>query len=180
LRRTISSSRTRLLKISACLWIAVLAIVTLTLFCISYGFPNLAGTALDASLAWKFLIATAILAVFVYFYYVPLKDVAIEGTSLVIWTSGQTAVVPLEEIEAVWQTRWLSSLVVANFFRRVTIYFRHETVFGRSVMFVPELRTTEFLGREDPIVAELRRAAAAAVSSQDLASLAANREQKSQ
>jgi hypothetical protein len=163
MRRMISHSRTDALRIVGYAWIGVFTTVTVVLFFVSYGFPNHAGTLVEPSLAWKFLIATILGAVFIYFYYVPLKHVAIEGASLIIWTAWQTAVVPLEEIDTVRQTRWLSSLKVAVFFRRVTIRFRNETAFGRSVMFVPELRTTETLGGEDPIVAELRRAAVSAV-----------------
>jgi hypothetical protein len=170
LRRRISHSRTEVLRIIGYGWIGVCTTLTVALFCVSYGFRNHADILVDPSLAWKFLIATILGAVFICVYYIPLKDVAIEGASLIIWTSEQTAVVSLQEIDTVRQTRWLSSLKVAVFFRRVTIHLRNETVFGRRIMFMPELFTTEFLGGEDPIVAELRRAASASAVREGLAS----------
>jgi hypothetical protein len=151
MRRTISARQTGLLKVLSILWIGAFTAVTLSLFCMDKNIKNQAGEPIPPALKWLFLAATIAGTLLLYGYGVRLKQVAIEGASLVISTYKRTAVIAFADIETVHQNRWLST-------RPVTISFRQETVFGRSIIFMPELRWNGVFAPVHPIVAELRTA----------------------
>jgi hypothetical protein len=149
MRRTISSKGTPLLKAISCLWIGLFLTVTLSLF-----YAKSTGSRVPLSLVLIFTVATIASTVIMLRCCLLCKYVAIDGDSLVIWSFRRSAVVSFSEIEAIRQSRWLST-------RQVTLYFRLPTCFGRSVIFMPQLIDwwVKFPAPEHPIVKELRAAA---------------------
>jgi hypothetical protein len=147
--RTISSRATWLLKAISCLWIALFLIITLGLF-----YSRFVGQSVPVPLLGILVTGTIVGSAVLFHYCLRCKRVAMDGASLVISNFWHTAAVPLEEIESVRQSRWLST-------RQVTLNLRHNTTVGRCVIFMPELVTwwIGFPAPEHPIVAELRAAA---------------------
>lgn len=80
-----------------------------------------------------------------------LKRVQLAGTTLHISNYRDEIAVPAADIAEVKQNRWIN-------IRPITIVFRKETPFGRSIMFMPPLALFRLLvWREDQVVERLRR-----------------------
>jgi hypothetical protein len=88
---------------------------------------------------------------FIYWFCVRLKRVRIDDEALYISNYLKEVRVPLRDIAEVSENRWVN-------IHPVTIEFRSDTEFGRSIMFMPQMRWS-FGWSSHPVVAELREAA---------------------
>jgi hypothetical protein len=155
MQRTISSAQTFLMKVVfPVVWIGGFAIGTMAMFLGAEGMHDRARHPAPFEMKWVFLLATAAGSAFIYWCCIRLKRVSVDESSLVISNYLENVVVPLREIEEVTENRWIN-------IHPVTLHFRHETAFGRSVVFMPTVRWFGFLSSH-PVVEELRTAAALA------------------
>jgi hypothetical protein len=87
-----------------------------------------------------------------------LKRVDLDGDSLIISNYIRKIVVPVSDIEGVWQNHMDRQ-------RPITIQFRHSTVFGRRIVVMPKfafrssLKFSLWKPTEDEVVLRLRRMA---------------------
>ena len=88
----------------------------------------------------------------VLWFTAPLKLVSVEGDDLIVSNYAKEWRVPLTNISAVTQNRWIN-------LRPITIHFREETPFGQTAVFMPPARWRVLFWNEDPEVDELRRRA---------------------
>ena len=89
---------------------------------------------------------------FLIFYCRRIKRVESDDTNLYISNFFQELKVPLSNVAAVTENRWINQ-------RPVTIHFRSPTSFGKSVMFIPRSRLFGFFSIH-PVVLDLRKLAA--------------------
>jgi hypothetical protein len=89
---------------------------------------------------------------FLLFFCRSIKRVETDDTNLYVSNFFQEVKVPLSNVEAVTECRWINQ-------RPVTIHFRTPTSLGKSVMFIPRQRMFGFFSTH-PVVLELRRLAA--------------------
>jgi len=152
MHRTLSSAQTFLMKfVFPVLWIGGFAAGTTAMFLAGEGQYDGAGQPPPSEMKWIFLLVTLAGSAFIYWCCVRLKRVSIDGSSLVISNYLKEIVVPLRELERVSENRWIN-------IHPVTLSFRRETDFGRSVVFMPRMRLFSFLSSH-PVVEEIRTAA---------------------
>jgi hypothetical protein len=102
---------------------------------------------------WQFLTAWICGSLFILWGCAGLKRVRVDERMLYISNFRKEIPVPLSAVESVTENTWIN-------IRPVTICFRVETAFGRTIKFMPEFRSL-FLSpwTSHPVVDELRRAA---------------------
>ena len=150
--RTLSSAQTFWMKfVFPVLWIGGFAVGTTAMFLAGEGLHDRGGQSPPSEMKWIFLLVTLAGSAFIYWACVRLKRVSIDGSSLVISNYLKEIVVPLQELESVSENRWIN-------IHPVTLAFRRETDFGRSVVFMPRMRWFSFLSSH-PVVDELCTAA---------------------
>jgi len=150
--RTLSSAQTFLMKfVFPFLWIGGFAVATASMFLDASETGARTGLLPPPEMKWSFLAITVIGSVSLYWLCMRLKRVSINGDSLLISNYFTSIVVPLTEIERVSENRWIN-------IHPVTIFFRRETDFGPSVVFMPETRWFGFFSSH-PVVAELQKLA---------------------
>jgi hypothetical protein len=91
---------------------------------------------------------------FILWICAPLKRVHVDRTTLLVSSFGREIRVPLTDIAAVTEARWIN-------IHPVTIELRTPTEFGRRLVFMPRVQWF-LLWRPHPIVVELQALAAAA------------------
>ena len=94
-----------------------------------------------------FLFAWAAGSLFIWWACARLKKVRIDGSNLYVSNYLREICVPADAVSDITENRWLN-------IHPVTIHFRHDTPFGRSIVFMPKSRLIPFLSH--PIVKELR------------------------
>ena len=146
MRRNLSSSWTFFYKVVLpVLWIGGFAVGTLSLFLVEPS--SWSPSPPTAEMRWAFLGGTLLGSLFLYWFGMRLKTVALDGDVLVISDRGRDVLVPLRDVERV------SGSVLMNP-ELIWLHFRRPTDFGTKVLFMPPLR---FFGRytRHPLVAEL-------------------------
>jgi len=152
MHRTLSSVQTFWMKVVfPVLWIGGFAVGTTAMFLAGEWLHDRAGHQPPSEMKWIFLLATVAGSAFIYWCCVRLKRVSLDGSSLVISNYLKEIVVPLRELKSVSEIRWIN-------IHPVTLSFRRETAFGKSVVFMPRMRWFSFLSSH-PVVDELRAAA---------------------
>jgi hypothetical protein len=150
MRRTISSNQTFLMKIIfPMIGILVLVILTFISFLGSV-FKDISGNPPPPENKWVFLFFTLISIGFFYWFGTRLKRVSLDSLNLYISNYQREIIVPLIDVEKITENRWI-------YIHSVTIHFFHQTEFGSSIMFMPEIRRFAFFSSH-PIVAEIRAA----------------------
>jgi hypothetical protein len=104
---------------------------------------------------WIFLVVVLLAAASVYWFCIRLKQVRIDDEALYISNYLKEVRVPLRDIAEVTENRWVN-------IHPVTIAFQSDTEFGRSILFMPQIRW--FGWSSHPVVGELREAARRAAS----------------
>jgi hypothetical protein len=151
--RTISSRQTLAAKAIAILWIVLFGAGTLGMWLgVFHGRDN---ESPPTPLKWVFLAVWLAASSFIAWALPRMKKVRIDGSSLYVSNYLREIAVPLSEIDRVTENRWLNH-------HPVTIHLRHDTDFGRTITFMPQVLFFLFW-RSHPIVAELRALAAKAV-----------------
>jgi len=144
--RTLSSAQTFWMKfIFPAVWISVFGLGTLTLW-------TVARVNVPSQYPWIFLCAWTGGVAFLLWTCAGLKRVRMGGGMLYISNFRREIAVPLSEIDAVTENRWLN-------IHPVTITFRHPTEFGDRITFMPPVRMFEFSWTPHPVVGQLRMAA---------------------
>ena len=142
---TVSSSLTFIYKfIFTSLWSGGFGVGTVAMFLSSK--PEVQATRWQFAAIW--VVGTAV----IWWICARLKRVEFDGRTLIISNYRDDIQVPVGEIVDVKQNRLLN-------LRPVTLTFRKETLFGRTVTFMP--RVSFRLFSEDEIVARLRSLASA-------------------
>lgn len=100
--------------------------------------------------ALKFAVVWVVGMIFLWLIAGRLKRVELTGNKLIISNYFRRIVVSVLDIEEVRQNRFINT-------RPITIIFRHNSIFGRSIIFMP--KTSFRLFSEDPVVERLRNAA---------------------
>jgi len=140
---TVSSSLTFLYKfVFTTLWSGGFGLGTAFMF--------LSSKAEVREMRWQFAAAWIVGTAFIWWTCARLKRVELNGTSLVISNYRDDVSVPADQIIEVRQNRLLN-------LRPVTLTFKRETPFGRSVTFMPTVSFRLF--SEDEIVTRLRHLA---------------------
>jgi len=96
---------------------------------------------------WVFAVVGIVLTLGSLWFGAPLKMVRIDDEALYLSNYRREIRVPLAELESVGGTNWSISQVV-------TLGFRSETAFGRTIVFMPKLRWLSI--GEPPVVGELQ------------------------
>jgi hypothetical protein len=135
------------------IWIGGFALGSIMLVCCFDNFRDHLNRKPPAILKLLFPVATVVGAAFLFWGCVPLKQVWIDDGALVISNFVRQARVPLADVAAVTHSKWIN-------IRSVTVEFRCETAFGKSIIFMPKARFFE--SKDYPVVAEIRSAAQAA------------------
>jgi hypothetical protein len=98
----------------------------------------------------QFGVAWVVGTLFLWLISGRLKRVELKENNLIISNYFRSAQVSVSDIEDVRQNRFIN-------IRPVTIAFRHNTIFGSSIIFMP--KTSFRLFSEDPVVESLRKVA---------------------
>lgn len=150
--RTLSSAQTLFMKVFfPAIWIGGFTSITIAMFL--NGLHDRFGRPTPEPIKWVFLVTTLVGTALIYWSCIRLKRVSLDGSSLIISNFVTEVAVPLSDLEKVSENRWVSS-------HPVTLVFRQETAFGRSIVFIPKVRWFGFLSSH-PVVQELRDAAGA-------------------
>ncbi len=149
--RDLSSAQTFPTKIIfPALWIGGFGLGTMALFVAGDSFHDKTGAAPPAEIKWIFLAAWTLGSMFIYWGCVRLKRVRMDETSLYISNYLREVQVPLHQVTAVTENRWLN-------IHPVTISFRSATEFGERVVFMPKVRWFG-LWTSHPVVTEIQEA----------------------
>lgn len=101
---------------------------------------------------WIFLAVWILGSALIYWGCVRLKRVRMDGTSLYISNYLREAQVPLRQVIAVTENRWVN-------IHPVTIEFRSATDFGDRIVFMPQVRCFGLRSwSSHPVVAEIQEA----------------------
>jgi hypothetical protein len=147
--RTLSSAKTFLMKyIFSSVWIFGFGLGTLVLFL--GAFRNRDGVGAPEEMKWLFLTVWVFGSLFIWWGCGRLKRVRTDGTVIVVSNYLEEFRIPLNEIQAVTENRWIN-------IHPVTIHLRHPSPFGKSIVFMPRSRL--FSWRSHPVVGELRELA---------------------
>lgn len=96
-----------------------------------------------------FMLITLILGIgSIYKWCISLKYVLLRDDNLVVSNYLRETSVPLSEVARISENRWVN-------IRPITIYFRNETMFGKSATFMPRARWL-FPWQTNPDLLELR------------------------
>ena len=152
--RELSSAQTFFLKVVfPVVWIGFFGIGTVSLFT-GCRVVDESGAPLSPEMKWVFVLIWGVGTAFLYWACGRLKRVRMDGTALYISNYWREATVPLRQVVAVTENRWVN-------LHPVTIEFRSATEFGDRIVFMPKARVFN-LWTSHPVVAEIRRAVAGA------------------
>ena len=151
MKRTLSSRLTFFMKvIFPPLWIGAFSVGTLAIFLepeqSGGGGPPPPGMGL------VFLVVTILGTAFLYWACIRLKRVRLDEEALHISNYLREIRVPLEQVQDITESVWISM-------HPVRIELRSETEFGERIVFMPRIRPFAFWSSH-PVVAEIREAAA--------------------
>jgi hypothetical protein len=147
--RTLSSAKTFLMKyIFSSLWICGFGFGTLLLFFESFHAHGSNGP--PEEMKWQFLAAWIGGSLFIWWGCARLKRVRTDGTVIFVSNYLEEFRIPVSEILAVSENRWIN-------IHPVTIRLRHPSPFGSSIIFMPQSRL--FSWRSHPVVGEIRELA---------------------
>ena len=104
----------------------------------------------DSPEIWRFAFAWVVGSIFIWWGCARLKRVEMADGMLRISNYFREAVVSIGEVETVTQNRFIN-------LRLITVNFRKDTCFGRSIFFMPPFSFRIF--SEDEVVTRLRRLA---------------------
>ena len=150
MRRTLSSAQTFLMKfVLPTVWLGMFALITGLLFTTGE-FSGRDGLPTPPEMKWLFLGATVVGGLFLYWFCMRLKRVAMDEKWLYISNYLREIRVSLRDIEEVSENRWVN-------IRPITLEFRRETDFGATVTFMPKTQWWGFW-RAHPVVGELESA----------------------
>ena len=153
--RTLSSAQTFFTKfIFPALWIGIFGMGTVVLFA-TERLSHHPGARAVADVKWLFLAVWIVGSAFIYWACGRLKRVRMDDSSLYISNYVREVRVPLLQVRAVTENRWINIHPVA-------IEFRAATAFGDRVVFMPKLRWFASWSSH-PVVEEIREAAERAV-----------------
>ena len=128
----LSSQPTFLMKmVFPIIWIGLFAVGTLGLFFWSGSFQGLREQPPPPELKWFFLVITCAGSVFIWWTCMRLKRVSMDERALYISNFFTEIVVPLHNVAAVTENRWIN-------IHPVTIFFRSDTAFGPRIVFMPK------------------------------------------
>ena len=151
MQRTLSSDWTYFYKIIfPIIWIGGYGLGTGALFFASGRVSGKGGAPPLAEVKRLFLGVWLLASASIYWFCIRLKQVRIDEEALYISNFVKEVRVPLWDIAEVTENRWVN-------IHPVTIEFRNDTEFGRSIVFMPKVRW--FGWSSHPVVAELREAA---------------------
>jgi hypothetical protein len=151
----LSSQQTFLMKIVfPMIWIGMFAVATLGLFFWSGSFQGPREQPPPPELKWSFLAVTCAGSAFIWWTCMRLKRVRMDERALYISNFSTEIVVPLNNVAAVTENRWIN-------IHPVTIFFRSDTAFGSRIVFMPKARWFA-LWSSHPVVDEIRNAVALA------------------
>jgi len=149
--RELSSAQTFLLKIVfPIFWVGGFGTATIALFLTGSGFHDASGAPPPPEAKWIFLVVWILGGAMTYWACARLKRVRMDDAALYVSNYLREARVPLRQIMAVTENRWLN-------IHPVTIQFRSATEFGDRVVFMPKARWFAFWSPH-PVVAEIRQA----------------------
>lgn len=150
-RRRLSSAQTFFIKIVfPVLWIGVFGAVTFVLFFAGDSLPGRNRTSPPPETRWFVLGAGIVGSAVVFWSCGRLKRVDMDDRYLLLSNYREEIRVPLAEVVAVHENRWLS-------LHPITLEFRRPTPFGERVVFMPNIRFFGFWSSH-PVVAEIRQA----------------------
>jgi hypothetical protein len=130
------------------LWITGFGLGTVAVF-LAHNTPN--------EMKGLFLVMWPVGSAFIYWWCIRLKRVRMDETYLYVSNYRREARIPLRQVAAVSENRWVN-------IHPVTIEFRSSTEFGDRVIFMPKMRWLGFW-TSHPVVAQIREAAARAAAS---------------
>jgi hypothetical protein len=113
------------------IWICGFGLGTLFLF--FEAFHNRDGNGAPEEMKWQFLAAWVCGSIFIWWGCARLKRVRTDGAVLVVSNYLEEFRIPLTEIRAVTENRWIN-------IHPVTIHLRHPSPFGNSIVFMPRSR----------------------------------------
>ncbi len=142
--RELSSRQTFLVKwIVPPAWIGAFGSATIALW---YGATAVPLT--DTRLRWLFPVVWLLGSLFIYLNCVRLKRVRLDGSTLLVSDYRREIRIPLRDVEAVTELRWVN-------IHPVTLHLRRPSDFGERIVFMPPTRW--FMGwLPHPLVQELR------------------------
>jgi hypothetical protein len=146
--RTISSGQTIYMKVFfPVFWIGIFGAGTVGIFIASSRDP----TDVFATMKWLFLAAWLLGSAFIYWRCAGLKRVRMDNEALYVSNYREETRVPLHDVSAVSESRWINP-------PHVIIDFCRDTEFGSRIVFMP---TARWFGawRAHPVVTEIRVAA---------------------
>ena len=148
-RQRISSAQTFLLKwVFPVIWIGGFGAGALALW---VGDSSGSRNPPPAEMKWIFLFAWVAGTSFIGWFSGRLMRIERDGDTLYVSNYWREIAVPVAQVMAISENRWMSG-------HPVTLTFRTSTPFGRSITFLPRVRMFGFLSSH-PIVGELKRLA---------------------
>lgn len=153
MQRRLSSALTFFYKVVfSILWIGGFGFGTFMLFLAAMRGKN--GEPPPPEIKWFFLLGLILGSAFIYWGCIRLKQVSMDEEALYISNYLKEDRILLRDIEDVRENRWIN-------IHPVTITFRRDTGFGRSIVFMPKARWFSIWGSH-PVVGEIQSAIAMA------------------
>lgn len=149
--RTLSSAKTFVMKVVfPILWICSFGYGTLGLFNVGTAFSDKADAPPPPEMKWLFLAGWLFGSAIIYFTCIRLKRVRMDEASLYISNYLEEVEVPLRDVGAVRENRWVNG-------HPITIELRRHIQFGDRIVFMPKSRWFAFWSSH-PVVAEIQQA----------------------